>query len=262
MSTITINDLTVYYEVNGNGQPLVLLPGLLGTVESDWRRFIPELSKRYCTIAVDLRGHGGTNSPSASGNPADSELSLSRMAEDLIDLLDQLGYERVSVLGYSLGGCIGLLTGLKHPGRIQALVMHATKFFWNENSIAAMTANLDPDTVLEKSPRYAQTLQRIHGSVYGNEYWKTLAKNAARFVRTMPETSPSLQQAAEAAFPILVSVGDHDQLISLEEAVKLFRTLPKGDLLVLPATRHPFHTVRIDPFVPAVTEFLERAVKS
>ena len=261
MSEITVNNLTIYYEISGTGAPLVLLPGLLGTIESSWRRFIPALAENYRTIAVDLRGHGRTDNPDPSGKAGTGKLYINQMVNDLHGLLDKLEYEQVSVLGYSLGGCIGLMAGLKRPGRVKALVMHAVKFFWDEASIAAMVADLNPNTILEKIPKYAQQLQENHAAVYGLEYWITLLSTAADFVKTMPEQGPTIEQAAGADFPVLVSVGDHDQLISLEEVIRLAHALPQGELAVLPATPHPFQRVRIDSFLPILIDFLKRSDK-
>jgi pimeloyl-ACP methyl ester carboxylesterase len=254
MSNIQINNLNLYYEISGDGPPLVLLPGLLGTIESDWRRFIPSLAQHYRTIAVDLRGHGRTNNPAR-------DLDIGLMSDDLTDLMDRLVIERASVLGYSLGGMIGLLTGLKWPGRISALVMHGTKFFWDESSLSSMAASFDSETILKKSPRYAQSLQQNHSAVYGNDYWKDLLKVAVPFLRTMPEKAPNLEQTSKAGFPVLVSVGDHDQLISLEEAIRLFRSLPKGELLVVPSTRHQLNSVQLEAFIPVMLNFLERSLE-
>jgi pimeloyl-ACP methyl ester carboxylesterase len=261
VSLIKVNDLTIYYEISGTGAPLVLLPGLLGTIESSWRPFIPALAERYRTIAVDLRGHGRTDNPGPSGKAGTGKLHIDRMVDDLNGFLDELEYERASVLGYSLGGCIGLLAGLKRPGRVQALVMHAVKFFWDEASIAAMVADLDSNTILEKIPKYARQLQENNAAVYGPEYWRMLLVTAADLVKTMPEQGPTIEQAAGANFPVLVSVGDHDQLVSLEEVTRLVRVLPQGELAVLPATPHPFQRVRVDTFLPILLDFLERSGK-
>ena len=77
----------------------------------------------------------------------------------------------------------------------------------------------------------------------------------------MPEKGPTLEQAAEANFPVLVSVGDKDQLISVEEVIRLVHVLPKGELLVLPATPHPIQRVRVDSFSPIILDFLKRSNK-
>jgi pimeloyl-ACP methyl ester carboxylesterase len=161
VSEIRVNDIKIYYEINGTGSLLVLLPGMLGTIESDWRRFIPALAKHYCTIAIDLRGHGRTDNPAPLGKVGTGKLQIGQMADDLNGVLDELGFEKASVLGYSLGGCIGLLAGLKRQGRIKALVMHAVKFFWNEDSISTMVASLNPTTILEKLLDTLRNLKRI-----------------------------------------------------------------------------------------------------
>ncbi|MFC1941872.1 alpha/beta fold hydrolase [Chloroflexota bacterium] len=261
MSNIQIGDMTIYYEIEGNGKPLVLLPGLLGTIDSNWRRFIPPLAKYYRIIAIDLRGHGRTNNPAPSGKLGTGELHIEQLADDLNSLLDTLGFEKVSVLDYSLGGAVGLQAGLKRPGRIMALVMHSTKFFWNEASISAMSAALNPDTIMEKTPRYAQLLQREHAAIYGDKYWRELLDTAVRFINTMPEQGPTIEQATRADFPILVSVGDRDQMVPIDEAIRLVSSLPKGELMVIPATDHPVQHVRPEAFLPVIMDFLDRALK-
>jgi len=259
MSTIRVNDLRVYYEISGDGPPLILLPGLLETIESNWRRFVPALAQHYRTVAIDLRGHGRTDNPAGAGKKSTGQLNISQMAYDLNGVIDSLGFEGVSLLGYSLGGCIGLVAGLKRPNRIKALVMHAVKFFWDEASISAMVTNLDPAAILKEHPRYAEALRDSHGTVYGSEYWRTLLNAAADLIGTIREQGPTLEQAAGADFPVLVSVGDKDQLISLEEVIRLARALPKGELAVFPGTPHPFQRVRVDSFLPVIFDFLERS---
>jgi pimeloyl-ACP methyl ester carboxylesterase len=139
--------------------------------------------------------------------------------------------------------------------------MHAVKFFWDEASISTMVTGLNPAAILEKTPRYAQELKENHGAIYGPEYWRTLIGTAADLIKTMLEQGPTIEQAAGANFPVLVSVGDHDQLVSLEEAIRLVRVLPKGELAVLPATPHPLQRVRVDSFLPVLLDFLGRADK-
>jgi pimeloyl-ACP methyl ester carboxylesterase len=261
VSKIKVDNLKIYYEISGTGSPLVLLPGMLGTIESSWRRFIPALAKQYRVIAIDLRGHGRTDNPAPSGKAGTGKLRIDQMADDLNGILDALHLEKALVLGYSLGGCIGLMAGLKSPGRIRALVMHAVKFFWDKASISSMIASLNPTTIIEKTPGYAKELNENHTAIYGPEYWRALLNTAVDLIKTMPEQGPTIEKASGANFPILVSVGDHDQLVSLEEAIRLVRVLPKGELAVLPATTHPFQRVRVDSFLPILLDFLERSDK-
>src|SRR5262245_54224645 len=131
-------DATIYYEEHGSGEPLIVLPGLLGTIESHWRRFLPLLSKTFHTIAVDLRGHGRSNNPS-------KEFTLPVLVDDLHALFAELQFSSAHVCGYSLGGYVGLDYGLSHPSKIDGLIMHGTKFYWTEADVEKIRYGLNPD---------------------------------------------------------------------------------------------------------------------
>lgn len=247
MSRIKVGNVTFHLEESGEGKPLILLHGLLGSIESDWKRFIPLLSREYHVIAVDMRGHGLTDNP-------DDELSDELFISDFIRLLNALSLENVFVCGYSLGGFIGLMAGIKYPGRVKALIMHATKIYWDESTIKSMIEKMDPDKILTEDPKFAEMLQKIHG-----ERWRNLLREAASFMKNKKPESLSEEYLRHADFPVLVSVGDRDNLIPLEEAVRFYRSLPKGELLIMPNTRHSIKSVREDIFVPLILDFFRRA---
>ena len=249
MPYANVHDLDIHYESDGKGEPLILMHGLLGSIESELRPLIPLLSEHYHVIAVDLRGHGQT------GNQT-GELRNVQLREDLIGLLDALQIESSLVFGYSLGGYVGLMAGLESPGRIRALVMHSSKIFWDKAAVDATLGKLDPDRIIAKVPRYAELLQRIHGP----ERWRGLLAEAAAHLKTMLPEALTLEEARRADLPILVSTGDRDELVSVDEAVRFYRVLPRGELLVMPNTHHSFSSVRPEVFVPAMRDFFQRAV--
>ncbi|MEM3550721.1 MAG: alpha/beta hydrolase [Candidatus Bathyarchaeia archaeon] len=236
-------------EESGEGKPLILLHGLLGSIESDWRRFIPLFSREYRVIAVDMRGHGLTNNP-------DGKLSDALFRDDLIGLLDALHLDSVLVCGYSLGGFVGLMAGIKQPGRIKALVMHASKMYWDENAVQSMIGKMDPDRVVAEDPKFAEVLQKFHGN-----RWRNLLREAASFMKNKGSKTLDRDYLERVNFPVLVSVGDHDDLIPLEEAVRFYRSLPRGELLIMPNTRHGIRSVREDIFIPIVLDFFKRATQ-
>jgi len=92
-------DMTLYYEVEGEGEPLILVHGLLGSA-ADWRRFVPLLAGAYRVIALDLRGHGRTNNPQG-------RLRNHLLRDDLLGFMRALDLARAAVIGYSLGGTWG-----------------------------------------------------------------------------------------------------------------------------------------------------------
>jgi pimeloyl-ACP methyl ester carboxylesterase len=93
------------YNKNGQGEVLVLLPGLLGTVASQWQRFVRPLSSDFRIVTLDLRGHG------RSENNA-STLTIDHLLRDIVGLLDFLQIETYHIAGYDLGGYLGLLMAL------------------------------------------------------------------------------------------------------------------------------------------------------
>jgi len=112
---VQLNDLNMYYEVRGQGAPLLLLHG--GTLTSgSWAVYMPELSKHFQVITPDSRGHG------KSKNPSDN-LSFRLMADDTAALITHLGLEKPLVCGYSDGGQVCLELGMHYPGLAQAYVV-------------------------------------------------------------------------------------------------------------------------------------------
>lgn len=229
---------------DGHKPHLLLLPGLLGAISSQWRPFLKPLSEQYRLTLVDLRGHG------RSQNNAHT-LNISQMVDDLTGLLDHLKIERLHIAGYSLGGYLGLLLALNQPRRIATLLMHATKFYWTAEAAAKMQQQLNPDVMAEKVPAYADQLVKDHGG----RQWRILVRQAAELTAGLVENGITERQLQNVRLPILVSVGDRDDLVLLPEAFRLSRALPHGQLLVLPNTRHPMQTVRLVPLLPMMQAF-------
>lgn len=118
MPTVTVNDITMYYELHGEGEPLVLIAGL-GLDLSEWGSIVPWLAQRYRVLAFDNRGAGRTDKP-------DSPYSIEMMASDTAGLMQALGVQRAHVVGISMGGRIALALALKHPELVNKLVLVST----------------------------------------------------------------------------------------------------------------------------------------
>lgn len=236
----------INYELFGetaNRDTLLLLPGLLGSISTQWRHFIPSLLPQFRIVLVDLRGHGH------SENRA-SDLTPERMMQDLRGLLDSLNVDHVHVAGYSLGGYLGLLLHLNQPRRVHTVLMHATKYYWNEESVKKMGNQLDPDGMAAKVPQYANQLAEEHGS-----RWRKLVRQAAELVHYTWKNGLTEGMIRQTQCPVLVSVGDRDELVPLPEAQRLSRIIPNGELIVLPGVKHPFKSIRPIPLLPMMQTF-------
>ncbi len=248
MSFVRSNDASIYYEEYGTGEPLILLPGLLGTIESHWRRFIPDLSKHFHTIAVDLRGHGRTNNPSGA-------LRLDTFIDDLRILLDSLQIEQAYVCGYSLGGYIGLAYGTQYPDKILGLVMHATKIDWTPEAVEATKLTLNPESILAKVPSWAHDLRKDHEPANGETGWMNLVRSCAEFIGQMKPLDDQLLR--RAVFPVLVSLCDSDEMITRAEAEHLVRQLPDARFALQAGCKHSFLSVQRGPFIEEALSFLK-----
>jgi pimeloyl-ACP methyl ester carboxylesterase len=243
----TDDETLINFEVHGDipgRETLLLLPGLLGSIGSQWRAFIPPLRENYRVVLADLRGHGRSD----NSEPA---LRPERMVADLVGLLDYLKVDRAHVAGYSLGGYLGLMLHLTQPRRIPTLLMHASKFYWTREAVSNMRRQLNPDTMSEKVPSYATQLAQEHGG----SHWRVLVRQAADLVAYLSEQGITEGMAARAQCPILVSVGDRDEMVPLPEALRLSQIVQHGELLVLPGVRHPFNSVRPIPLLPMMQAF-------
>jgi pimeloyl-ACP methyl ester carboxylesterase len=250
MSTWTTDDgSTINFESFGaNSQPpmpnLLLLPGMLGAIRTQWRKFLQPLSGQFRILLVDLRGHG------RSTNEA-NQLEANQLMADIVGLLDHLKINQFHVAGYDFGGYLGLMLAYHHGRRVQSLIMHGTKFYWTAESAKQMNAQLDPNMIAAKAPSYADQLVQDHGS----RQWRHLVRQSADMVHSLVKGGITESMLRNVQTPVLVSVGDRDELVPLSEASRLSRVLPKGELIVLPGVRHPFQSIRFMPLLPMMQEF-------
>lgn len=119
-SCATINGLGMYYEVEGTGEPLVLLHGGVGASEM-FNSVLPTLAQNRQVVSVHLQGHGRTAD-------TDQPLRFETMADDVVALLAHIGIEKADFVGYSLGGGAALQAGIRHPKAVRKLVLISTPF--------------------------------------------------------------------------------------------------------------------------------------
>jgi pimeloyl-ACP methyl ester carboxylesterase len=151
-----VNGLNLYYEIHGEGEPLVLLHGGLGSTEM-FGEILPLLANKRRVIVVDLQAHGRTAD-------IDRPLSYEAMAGDIAALMKHLGIGKAALMGYSLGAGVALRAAIQHPELVAKLVVVSTVFKrdgWYPEVLAAMAqvgaASAEP---MKQSPIY-QTYARI-----------------------------------------------------------------------------------------------------
>ncbi len=120
MPKVKVNDIEMYYEIHGEGEPLVLIEGL-GYSTWMWYKQVNELSKHFKVIIFDNRGVGETDKP-------DVEYSIEMFADDLADLLSKLDIKRAHILGVSMGGFVAQEFAIKYPCMVDKLILCSTSF--------------------------------------------------------------------------------------------------------------------------------------
>jgi pimeloyl-ACP methyl ester carboxylesterase len=131
-----VNDLKMYYEIHGNGRPMVLLHGGGSTIESTFGRIIPELAKTHQLIAVELQAHGHTQDIARP-------LSFEQDADDVAELLRQLDIMKADFMGFSNGGTTCLQIAIRYPALVSKLVLASATFNAKEcNQVSLMVLNM------------------------------------------------------------------------------------------------------------------------
>ena len=212
---------------------LLLLHGALGS-KDNFIELTKALSGDYDLYALNFNGHGNQQI-------IENEFSISHFANEVIRFLDQHNFESVSIFGYSMGGYVALYLAQKFPNRIDSVFTLATKFEWTIESATKETKLLNPSLIKEKVPKYATTLEQLHG-----DSWEKLMNATATLMLGLG-VNPALtdNDFRNSTVPVLLAVGDKDSMVCLEETIAVYRLIPSAQLLVLPNTTHPIDRIDI-----------------
>ncbi|MBB6498463.1 alpha/beta fold hydrolase [Pedobacter cryoconitis] len=246
-----VNELNMYYEIHGEGRPLVLIHGGGSTIGSTFGRILPEFAKTHQVIAVELQAHGHTAD-------IDRPLSFEQDADDVAELLKQLGITNTDILGFSNGGSTALQLGIRHPQLIGKLVV-ASGMYKKEDLYPWFWEGMAKATFADMPQLYKDIYLEITGDPEG---LMAMFKRDSRRMQTFESWKDEDIQSIKA--PVLVVTADQD-VIRPEGATDLFRLLPKGRLAVFPGAHGEYlgeilamrHGSRVpELFVTMVEEFL------
>ena len=232
---VEINGMEVYYEVSGDGPPLVVLHGAYMNIPS-MGEIVPMLAATHEVYILELQGHGRTTD-------IDRPITYPNLADDVAAFMDAVGLEQADVFGYSMGAAAGLQLAIRHPEKVEKLVA-ASVAYDAEGWQPAFTAFIP-----QMTPEF------FVGTPMEDAY-RELAADPEGFPALVEklialEHEPMAWEAEVAALetPVLLIAGDAD-VVTLEHTVALFRLLggggmgdmgeplPESRLAVLPATSH------------------------
>jgi len=242
-----VGDLRLYYEIHGEGRPLVLLHGAYMTVDM-MGALIAGFAPARQVIAIEQQAHGRTAD-------ANRPITYEGMADDTAGVMAHLGIEQADVMGYSMGGGIALQLALRHPARVRKLVIASAGYRYDAMppEAIAMFPSITPE--MFKGSPMEEAYLRLAPDPDG---FPTLVEKLTTLDTTdfaWPE-----DDIRALASPTMIVLGDSDG-IRLEHAVELFKLrgggvmgdlagMPQAQLAVLPGTSH---------FVPPGSGLLDRA---
>jgi pimeloyl-ACP methyl ester carboxylesterase len=260
MPKVKVNDITINYESQGSGEPLILIP-YLAADNACYAFQVADYAKHFTCISLDPRGAGETDKP-------DGPYSTQLFADDVAAFMQAIGVERAHVSGLSLGGAIGLWLASKHPERVKTLSLHSC---WPKSDPFLKIIVGDWQTIAKGLGSVQEmVIQGILPFCLTPELYAAKPEyvdQLAAFVRSRPKqpldaflrqsnaviAHDALGQLGKITAPTQITFGRHDIVTSIR-FVEPFRSAIKGSDLVI------FETSAHAPIYENVSEFNEKTL--
>ncbi|MFD0766807.1 alpha/beta fold hydrolase [Mucilaginibacter lutimaris] len=231
-----VNGIKLYYEVYGQGKPLVLLHGAFMTIAGNWAEMIPQLSKTRKVIAIEMQGHGHTPY-------SDRKLTHLNLATDVAGIMDYLKIDSADVAGYSMGGSVAYQFAIQYPKRVKKLVIISSTYKstgWLPQ-IATAFKSFTPE-IFDNSPMHTA----YNAVAPDKTKWKNFIEQMIVFAGQPFDMGDD--NIAKISSPVLLIAGDNDGLDKVE-LMKTYQLLgggvsadmapmPKSRLAIVPAQSH------------------------
>lgn len=221
-----VNGINMYYEVHGQGTPLVLLHGGGSTLFTSFAKMIPLLAESRQVIAVELQAHGRTSDRNAPE-------SFEQDADDVAALLKHLTISKADIMGFSNGGSTSLQLAIRHPECVNKVVA-VSAIYKRDGMQPGFFDFMQKGTFSDMPQPYKDAFLSVNNDP--QKLMNMFNKDRQRML-DFKDWSDELIKSIEV--PVLVMVGDKD-VVRPEHAMELARLLPKGQLAVLPGGHGDF----------------------
>jgi pimeloyl-ACP methyl ester carboxylesterase len=264
MPKIKANGIHIYYEIQGQGEPLVLIMGLRRNGEW-WYRQLPDLSEHFHVLVFDNRGAGRSDQP-------EMDYSIPLFADDTAALMRALDWPSAHVLGISMGGYIAQELAINHPERVRRLVLGCTGP--GGPQAVHMTAERMTRFMANQGLTPVEILRKDLGIYFSEKFIRKEPEKIEEFVeismRFYQPPAPFLRQFAACrqhdtfdrlhriTQPTLILTGDDDPLVPPGNSLLLMKGIPQARLETFPGGRHCFFMEFADRFNEQVIGFLRK----
>lgn len=254
---VNVRGMQMYYEVSGNGDPLVVLHGAYMNIPS-MGAIIPKLATTHKVYAVELQGHGRTTD-------IDRPITYPDMADDVAAFMDAVRLTKADVFGYSMGAIVGLQLAIRHPAKVNKLVVASGAYDlagW-QPEFTAMIPQMNVEMIVQMP--FAEEYKKLAPNPNG------FPELARKLIALEKEPMAWGEQVKTIKLPVLIIAGDAD-VATVEHSVAMFRLLgggvmgdmgkprPAARLAIMPATAHTAVITQpdllhafIEPFLKGIT---------
>jgi len=241
--TVALNGIELYYEVTGEGSPLICLHGFTRTGHA-YDPFVTKFAQHYRCYLVDLRGHGGSTNPSG-------EWTMRQSTRDIIALLDHLQIERCKVIGISAGAVTTLHVATQQPDRIEAMVLIGSGTYFPVDCREVL-GQYSSDTFPEAS------LARMRNEhQHGDEQILALIDQLGAFATSYDDVTFTPPTLATITARTLFVHGDRDYCFPVPMVADNYDAIPDAYLWIVPNGGHvPIYGRHTAYFTETVLEFL------
>ncbi|HLO84650.1 MAG TPA: alpha/beta hydrolase [Nostocaceae cyanobacterium] len=263
MPHLLVNDVELFYDIRGTGEPLLLIAGYMCD-HAYWSLLLPALIKQYQIIRFDNRGIGRSSTHN-------SPCTIPQMANDAAVLLDKLGIAKAHVIGHSMGGQIAQELALAHPDKVKSLTLLATWAKGDRHFYSIIENWGDLADKLDLALYQKVILPWIFSDDFYSqpEMIEMLIELALRHpFPPQPQilyhhsrailASDTTNRLPKIQSPTLVIVGKNDILTPVKFSQQLAQNIPQAELLVLDYGRHSIVIESPDLVTSAILEFLEK----
>jgi pimeloyl-ACP methyl ester carboxylesterase len=210
-----VNGIKVYYEIYGEGDPLVLLHGAFYTIDMNWGQLIPELSKTRKVIAIEMQGHGHTPY-------SDRKLSITTLAKDVEGVMDYLKIDSADVAGFSMGGSVAYAFAVQSPKRLKKLVIISSTY----KTTGWLPSVINGFKVMKPEFLSNTPLKTIYDAAAPDKTkWTKFVTQMIAFAQTAFNLGDA--NIAKISVPVLIISGDNDGLDKIE-LMKTYKLLGGG----------------------------------
>lgn len=239
---IAVNGAEIYFELHGQGEPLLLLHGYNGTGHAHWEGYRAELARHFRLITPDLRGHGRSLSPPEA-------FTHRQAALDMYGLLDFLGVGTFRAMGFSTGGMTLFHMATRQPARVAAMVAIVSTIYFPQGCRQIMAQNAEP-----LAPEAIAERASVH--LRGPEQIRKLHTDFYRMKDSYEDMNFSPPLLSTISARTLIVHGDRDSFFPVEIALQMYRSIGRSYLWVIPHCGHGLPQCLHQAFLDTVLPFL------